>query len=104
MTARAFAAFLGLLAGEVLVRGQTFEMRTWDTQAWDPQTWDTQTPPTQAPDSQGADPQSGGANLKPAADVGPKSPQWSGLSVEDKLRYDGRHFFDVENFVFAGIG
>jgi hypothetical protein len=104
MTARAFAAFLGLLAGEVLVRGQTFEMRTWDTQAWDPQTWDTQTPPTQAPDSQGADPQSGGANLKPAADVGPKSPQWSGLSVEDKLRYDARHFVGIDNIVYAGIG
>jgi hypothetical protein len=24
--------------------------------------------------------------------------------VEDKLKYDGQHFFDVENFVFAGIG
>jgi hypothetical protein len=35
---------------------------------------------------------------------GPASPQWSGLSVEEKLRYDARHFFDIENLVFAGIG
>ena len=35
---------------------------------------------------------------------GPGSPQWSRLSVEDKLRYDGRHLFDVENLVFAGVG
>src|SRR5271155_2713293 len=38
------------------------------------------------------------------ASSGPKSPQWSALSVEDKLRYDARHFFDVDNFVYAGIG
>jgi hypothetical protein len=104
MTARALAAFLGLLAGAVLACGQTFETQTWDSQTWDIETWDTQSKDTQAPGSQGSDPQSSGANLKPAADVGPKSPQWSGLSVEDKLRYDGRHFFDVENFVFAGVG
>jgi hypothetical protein len=39
----------------------------------------------------------------PAA-VGPQSPQWSRLGVEDKLRYDARHFIDVDNFVYAGIG
>jgi len=38
------------------------------------------------------------------ATTGPTSPQWSKLSVEDKLRYDGRHLFDVEHFVYAGIG
>lgn len=38
------------------------------------------------------------------ATSGPASPQWSGLSVEDKLRYDARHFFDIENLIFAGIG
>jgi hypothetical protein len=35
---------------------------------------------------------------------GPKSPQWSGLSVGDKLHYDFVHLFDVDNIVFAGIG
>jgi len=38
------------------------------------------------------------------ATSGPQSPQWKALSVEDKLRYDGRHMFDVDNIVFAGIG
>src|SRR5579862_1352592 len=36
--------------------------------------------------------------------TGPTSAQWKGLSVEEKLKYDGRHFFDVQNIVFAGIG
>ncbi len=45
-----------------------------------------------------ADPQA------PTATSGPQSPQWHALSVEDKLRYDGRHMFDVDNIVFAGIG
>jgi hypothetical protein len=31
-------------------------------------------------------------------------PGWQKMSVEDKLRYDARHFFDIENLVFAGIG
>ena len=35
---------------------------------------------------------------------GPDSPQWKALSVEEKLRYDGRHMFDVDNIVYAGIG
>jgi hypothetical protein len=38
------------------------------------------------------------------AESGPSSPQWRGLSVEEKLRYDARHFFDVENLVFAAMG
>jgi hypothetical protein len=35
---------------------------------------------------------------------GPGSAQWRSLSVADKLRYDGRHFFDIENLIFAGVG
>lgn len=41
---------------------------------------------------------------QPAATVGPSSQQWKALSVTDKLRYDGRHLFDVDNLVFAAIG
>ncbi len=26
------------------------------------------------------------------------------MSVEEKLRYDGHHFFDIENIIFAGMG
>jgi hypothetical protein len=40
----------------------------------------------------------------PDAPSGPQSPQWKALSVEDKLRYDARHMFDVDNIVYAGIG
>jgi hypothetical protein len=45
--------------------------------------------------------------VAPAPDraiTGPQSAQWKGLSVEEKLRYDWRHLFDVENLVFAGVG
>jgi len=35
---------------------------------------------------------------------GPSSPQWRGLSVKQKLGYDARHLFDVENFIYAGMG
>ena len=35
---------------------------------------------------------------------GPSSPQWRSLSVKEKLRYDARHFFDLENLAFAGMG
>ena len=38
------------------------------------------------------------------ATSGPQSPQWRALSVQDKLRYDARHMFDVDNIVYAGIG
>jgi hypothetical protein len=38
------------------------------------------------------------------ATSGPQSPQWRGLSVEEKLRYDARHLFEVDNLVFAGVG
>jgi len=42
------------------------------------------------------------ANAKAVS--GPGSPQWQGLSVKEKLRYDWRHLFDVDNLVFAGMG
>lgn len=35
---------------------------------------------------------------------GPQSPQWRSLSVQDKLRYDARHLFELDNLVYAGIG
>ena len=35
---------------------------------------------------------------------GPRSAQWKGLSVKEKMAYDWRHLFDVDNMVFAGIG
>lgn len=35
---------------------------------------------------------------------GPKSPEWAALSVKEKLQYDWRHLFDVENIAFAGVG
>jgi hypothetical protein len=38
------------------------------------------------------------------ATSGPKSAQWKGLSVKEKLSYDWRHLFDVQNMVFAGVG
>ena len=30
--------------------------------------------------------------------------KWQRMSVKEKLRYDSRHLFDIDNFVFAGIG
>ena len=48
------------------------------------------------------------AGQQPDADTnatsGPASPQWQGLSVKEKLSYDGRHLFDPDNIIFAGIG
>lgn len=38
------------------------------------------------------------------ADTGPSSSQWRSLSVKEKLAYDARHFFDLEHFIYAGIG
>lgn len=35
---------------------------------------------------------------------GPNSAQWKGLTVKEKLSYDWRHLFDVDNVVFAAIG
>jgi hypothetical protein len=95
MTARSFAAILVLLTGSALMRAQT-----WESQALDPQSGGANAPPVAGANA----PPVAGANAPPAADTGPQSPQWSRLSVEDKLKYDARHFFDAENFVFAGIG
>ena len=39
----------------------------------------------------------------PAAS-GAQPPQWSALSVKEKLRYDAGHLFEVDNLVYAGIG
>jgi hypothetical protein len=39
-----------------------------------------------------------------SADSGPGSPQWKTLGVADKLRYDARHLFKVDNLVYAGLG
>jgi len=36
--------------------------------------------------------------------VGKQPEQWQKMSVEEKLRYDGRHLFDVDNIVYAGVG
>ena len=30
--------------------------------------------------------------------------QWRGMTVGEKLRYDARHFLDIDNLIFAGIG
>ncbi len=38
------------------------------------------------------------------ATSGPRSPQWKGLTVKEKLSYDWRHLFDVDNMVFALVG
>lgn len=57
-----------------------------------------------------APPDSSTTNVAPAqqstdvSKIGPKNPQWKGLTVGEKLRYDWRHLFDVENIVFAGVG
>jgi hypothetical protein len=53
-------------------------------------------PPAAPPDTPGAPPST--------AASGPKSAQWRGLSIKEKLRYDGTHLFDVENLIFAGVG
>jgi hypothetical protein len=81
MTAPTFATFVLLLTGSGVIHAQT--------------------PDSDVPD----DPQSS-ASGQPGqpASSGPQSPQWSRLSIEDKLRYDARHFVDVDNFVYAGIG
>lgn len=40
----------------------------------------------------------------PVAASGPRSAEWRGLSVKEKLKYDWRHLFDYDNVIFAGIG
>ena len=36
--------------------------------------------------------------------TGPGSEPWRSMTVKEKLRYDARHVFDVDNLIFAGIG
>jgi hypothetical protein len=38
------------------------------------------------------------------AKSGPKSAGWKALTVKEKLSYDWKHLFEVDNVVFAGIG
>jgi hypothetical protein len=59
----------------------------------------SQQPPPQSPQQQ-APPQPG----QVAAGAGPGSETWRSMSVKEKLHYDARHVFDVDNLVFAGIG
>jgi len=84
-TARSYAAYLLILTGSSLILAQTCL---------------AQTPVPDTPDPQTPD----GSSTQTNAVAGPKSPQWSKLSVEDKLRYDAKHFADVDNFIYAGIG
>lgn len=51
-----------------------------------------------------ANPASQNVSAPPPTPSGPHSEQWKALSVEEKLRYDGRHLFDFQNLIFAGIG
>jgi len=44
------------------------------------------------------------STTQPAQTSGPESPEWQALSVKEKLSYDWRHLFDVDNVVYAGIG
>jgi hypothetical protein len=46
----------------------------------------------------------GGAPVPANQDEGPNSAGWKGLSVKEKLSYDWRHLFDVDNVVFAAMG
>jgi hypothetical protein len=34
----------------------------------------------------------------------PGTSEWKAMTVQEKLRYDGRHLVDPENMVFAGVG
>jgi len=59
----------------------------------------------QAGQSPGTDRPGDATSPVPAnATSGPGSPQWQGLSVKEKLRYDWRHLFDLDNLIFAGMG
>lgn len=58
----------------------------------------------QQPSPEPAPPETPAPQTASPGSIGPRSPAWKGLSVGEKLRYDWRHLFDVENIVFAGIG
>lgn len=47
---------------------------------------------------------SGGAPAGSAPTTGPQSPQWSSLSIKQKLIYDARHMFDIDHVFLAGVG
>src|SRR5580658_9466793 len=53
--------------------------------------------------AQPPDPSSPDGQSAPATS-GPQSPEWHRLSVEEKLRYDARHLFDIDNLIYAAIG
>jgi hypothetical protein len=44
------------------------------------------------------------AAQEPDATTGSQPAHWKAFTVEEKLRYDARHMFDVDNIVYAGIG
>jgi hypothetical protein len=51
--------------------------------------------------------QNPGAGVEPGGHdpvAGSPSPQPQPMTVKQKLRYDARHFFDVDNIIFAGMG
>jgi hypothetical protein len=62
-----------------------------------------QEPAGQQPDSDHA-PDTAISPASGSARSGPQSPQWRGLSVKEKLKYDWRHMFDLDNMVFAAAG
>lgn len=42
---------------------------------------------------------------QPQPDTSGKQPRnWDRMSIEDKLKYDAKHFTDIDNVVFAGLG
>jgi hypothetical protein len=59
--------------------------------------------PGQLP-SQEASPAQQGTVNPPAPPSGKRPPEWERLSIKEKLDYDWRHLFDVQNIVYAGIG
>jgi hypothetical protein len=78
--------------------------------AQEPASGDSPDTPSQTTAPQAAAPQataSPDATTPPAttqATSGPTSAQWKGLTVKEKLSYDWRHLFDVDNMVFALVG
>jgi hypothetical protein len=44
------------------------------------------------------------STTQPTHTSGPQSPEWQALTVKEKLAYDWRHLFDVDNVIYAGIG
>ena len=52
----------------------------------------------QSPDHAGATP------VAPGTTAGKQPAGWTAMSIKEKLEYDGRHLFDIDNLVYAGIG